>query len=121
MADRVMTSLGCGSKGGSVAAMLVSHGLTFCCAGLDLFLLRPPMTQTFLHPTPSSPALSPLLHPLKAEVQKERSISQISEVTVTKVIERRLSRRPLGLEPRIDLSTYSEHTLFISKQRYLQP
>lgn len=125
MADRVMTSrLGCGSKGGSVASMLVSHWLTFSCAGLDLFLLRrppAPMTQTFLHPTPSSPSLSSLLLPLKAEVREERSISQISEVTVTKVTERRLSRRPLGLEPHIDLRTYSERTLFISKPRYLQP
>lgn len=71
----------------------------------------PPSSLLHLHP--------PLLLLLKAEVQEERSISQTSEVTVTKAAVAQSARLGVGRggEERgcIDLPPYSEHALFISE------
>lgn len=100
MTDRAMTScLGCSSKGCEsgllccVMAMLVSHSLTFCFVGFDLFCCTP--GDTLFSP---SPLPSPLLQ-TQGWSGGERSICEISEVIVTKVAELRLLQSLVGLEP----------------------
>lgn len=106
-------------------AMLVSHSLTFCFVGLDLFCCTPGDTLFFSVTPPTS---SPFVW-LEAQGQggEERSICKISEVIVTKVAELRLLQSLAGLKPalichlilRLTHSVYYEAMTFTALR--LQP
>lgn len=117
MTDRVMTGcLGCSSRGLGISwcdgvSLSLTHSLTFCFGGLDLFCCTHGDTLFSLTPLPSSSSL-----PLFGTQGQGGGGGSISEVIVTAVAELRLLVSLVGL----DLASICRllrfwHTLFISK------